>query len=144
MNNHTGPMAIQVKKWCFYSWNQTKNIIFGREPWSSGYGRWLTFQRSWVRILAPDTGWTWHFSHWFVVKIVCLFEKTENKRKRGRGWPIFKKTKNIYLCGLSSLPMGPVWLFISCYKRAPWLRACSAVYSFNNWIKSNRFLYSER
>ena len=31
------------------------------------------------------------FSHWFVVKIVCLFEKTENKRKRGRGWPIFKK-----------------------------------------------------
>ena len=30
------------------------------------------------------------FSHWFVVKncIVCL-KKTENKRKRGRDWPIF-------------------------------------------------------
>ena len=28
------------------------------EPWSSGYGSRLTFQRSWVRIPAPDTGWT--------------------------------------------------------------------------------------
>ena len=26
--------------------------------WSSGYGRRLMFQRSWVRILVPDTGWT--------------------------------------------------------------------------------------
>ena len=26
-------------------------------------------------------------------KLYCLLEKTENKRKRGRGWPIFiKKT----------------------------------------------------
>ena len=35
------------------------------------------------------------YDYWLVVKIVlyCLFEKTENKRKRGRGWPIFfKKT----------------------------------------------------
>ena len=30
----------------------------GREPWSSGYGRRLMFQRSWVQILAPNTGWT--------------------------------------------------------------------------------------
>ena len=30
----------------------------GREPWSSGYGKRLTFQRSWVWILAPYTGWT--------------------------------------------------------------------------------------
>ena len=29
-----------------------------REPWSSGYGKKLTFQRSWVRIQAPYTGWT--------------------------------------------------------------------------------------
>ena len=29
-----------------------------REPWWSGYGRRLMFQRSWVRILAPYTGWT--------------------------------------------------------------------------------------
>ena len=57
----------------------------GWEPLSSGYGKRLMFRRSWVRIL------DWHeiFSHWFVVKIVtCLFQKTKNKRKRGRGWPI--------------------------------------------------------
>ena len=30
-----------------------------------------------------------HFSHIFVVKLYCLFEKTENKQKRGRGWPNF-------------------------------------------------------
>ena len=70
-----------------------KGQRFGREPWSSGNWRRLTFWRSWVRIPSPYTGWTWHFSHWFVVWLYCLFEKTENKRKRGRGWPIFfKKT----------------------------------------------------
>ena len=26
----------------------------------------------------------------------CLFEKTENKRKRGRGWPIFLKKKTLF------------------------------------------------
>ena len=30
------------------------------------------------------------FSHWFAVKIVLMFEKTENKRKRSRG-PFLKK-----------------------------------------------------
>ena len=38
------------------------------------------------------------FSHWFAVKLYCLFEKTENKRKRGRGLPFFflkKKKKKI-------------------------------------------------
>ena len=29
-----------------------------REPWSSGYGKRLTFRRFWVRIPAPYTGWT--------------------------------------------------------------------------------------
>ena len=43
----------------------------------------------------PGTvNWMDIFSHIFVVKIVMiLFEKTENKQKRSRGWPIFKKTK---------------------------------------------------
>ena len=44
-----------------------------------------------VRISAQYTGWTWHFSRWFVVKLYCLFENTENKQKRGRGWLVFKK-----------------------------------------------------
>ena len=30
----------------------------GWEAWSSGLGRRLVFRRLWVRILAPDTGWT--------------------------------------------------------------------------------------
>ena len=64
---------------------------FGREPWSSGYGRRLMIQRLWVRIPAPYTGWTWHFFTLICCKNcsnVCL-KKTENKRKRGQGWPIF-------------------------------------------------------
>ena len=72
----------------------SEELEIGREPWSSGYGKRLTFQGSWVRIQAPDTGWTWHFSYWIVVKIALfVWKKTENKRKRGRGWPIifFKK-----------------------------------------------------
>ena len=68
-------------------------MYHGREPWSSGYGRRLTILRSWVWIPAPYTGWTWHFFTLICCKNcnnVCL-KKTENKRKRGRGWPIFKK-----------------------------------------------------
>ena len=59
--------------------------------WSSGYGRRLTFQgrgfESRHRIL---DGYFFHIK--IVVKIcnVCL-KKTKNKRKRGRGWPIFEK-----------------------------------------------------
>ena len=55
-----------------WKYDELKLRRLGREPWSSGYGWWLMFQRSWVRILAPYTGWTWHFSHWFVVKIVIV------------------------------------------------------------------------
>ena len=32
-----------------------------------------------------------HFSRLFVVKIVLFGGKDENKRKRGREWPIFKR-----------------------------------------------------
>ena len=32
-----------------------------------------------------------HFSNLFVVKIVMLVTKDENKHKRGRGWTIFYK-----------------------------------------------------
>ena len=60
------------------------------EPWSSGYGRRLTFQRSWVRIPAPDTGLRWHFFTLICCKncVVCL-KRPKIKWKRGRGWPNF-------------------------------------------------------
>ena len=48
----------------------------GWKTWSSGYGRWLMFERSWFRILNP--GWSWH---WFVVKIVCLKRLKINKNR---------------------------------------------------------------
>ena len=35
-----------------------------------------------------------HVSHWFVEKLCCLFEKTENKWKRGRGWPFLLKCRS--------------------------------------------------
>ena len=52
----------------------SKFNVFGREPWYSGYGRRLMFERSWVQILAPYTGWTWH---WFIVKIVLFVWKDQ-------------------------------------------------------------------
>ena len=44
-------------KFCVTRWGN-KDQQQGREPWSSGYGKILTFLRSWVRILAPYTAWT--------------------------------------------------------------------------------------
>ena len=42
------------------------------------------FERLWVRILD-----IFHIE--LLLKLYCLFEKTKNKQKRGRYWPIFKK-----------------------------------------------------
>ena len=61
----------------------------GWEPWSSGYRKKLTFQRSWVRIPAPYTGWT--FFTFICCKNcndVCL-KRPKINEKRGRSWPIF-------------------------------------------------------
>ena len=61
------------------------SFYHGREPWSSGYGWQLMFEMLWVQIPVPYTGWTLDISsHWFVEKLYCLFEKTENKKKRPR------------------------------------------------------------
>ena len=59
--------------------------IMGREPWSSGYGRRRSFERMWVRILVPDTGWTWHFFILICCKncIVCLKRPKINKKEAG-------------------------------------------------------------
>ena len=54
----------------------------GREPWSSGYGRRLMFQRSWVWIPAPYTGWI--FFHIYLLKNcnVCLKRRKKVKEAR--------------------------------------------------------------
>ena len=49
----------------------------GWEPWSSGFGRRLVYWRSWVRIPALYTGWT--FSN---VKIVMIAWKDQKTKKR--------------------------------------------------------------
>ena len=67
------------------------NSLHPREPYSSGYGRRLTFRRSWVQIPVPYTGWTWHFFTLICCKkLYYSFEKTENNQKGGRDWSIFK------------------------------------------------------
>ena len=64
-----------------------KHAPLGREPWSSGYGRRLTFQRSWVRIPALHTGWTFFHIPIFAVKIcnVCLKRPKINEKEAGVG-----------------------------------------------------------
>ena len=55
-NNATNATRMLFKK----DWEKFNYKLFttGREPWSNGYGRRLTFQMLWVRIPAPYTGWT--------------------------------------------------------------------------------------
>ena len=58
------------------------------------------FERSWVQI--PMHRWTFHFFTLICCKkLYCLLEKTKNKRKRGRVWPIFLKKYAIWLLTLS-------------------------------------------
>ena len=45
----------------FLSSSSNLSLIAWREPWSSGYGRRLTFQRLCVQIPTLYTGWTCHF-----------------------------------------------------------------------------------
>ena len=92
MNGNIIQNELMFRNHGYWSWVlcTIKFFCSGQEPWSSGYGWWLMFERLWVRILAPYTGW--RFGHLFTLIccnncIVCL-EKTENKRKRGRGWAI--------------------------------------------------------
>ena len=67
--------------------------LYRIEPWSSGYGRQLMFERSWVWIPVPYTGWTWHFSRWFVVKISIVCLKRPKINKKGLGCPNLYKEK---------------------------------------------------
>ena len=59
----------------------------GREPWSSGYGWHLNFERLWVQIPAPYTGWTFLNIDFLYQFIVCV-KRLKINQKRGLGWPI--------------------------------------------------------
>ena len=62
---------IRCKKLCKKRNDKTEEY----KPWSSGYGRRLTIERPWFRILPQDTNRN------LLVKIVPLLEKNENKLK---------------------------------------------------------------
>ena len=57
--------------------------VLGREPWSSGYGWWLMFKRSWVWIPAPYTGWKFFTLICCKNWIVCLKRPKINKKRPG-------------------------------------------------------------
>ena len=60
-------------------------------PWSSGYGKRLSFRRLWVRIVAPYTGWkNFTFICCKNCNDVCLKRPKINKKEAGVG--PFKKT----------------------------------------------------
>ena len=61
-----------------------------REPWSSGYGRQLMFERSWVQISAPNTWWTFFLLMCCKNCVVCLKRPKINKNEAGVG-PFFSK-----------------------------------------------------
>ena len=69
-------------------------------------------QRLWVWIPAPYTGWTRHFfTFLFVVKFVMCVWRDDNKRKRGRGWPILKPyTKRVHLKEQKFLLFQRTWI----------------------------------
>ena len=67
-----------------------------RELWSSGYGMRLMFQRLWVWIPAPYTGWSFFTficckNYNFYNK--CLFEKTKINGKEAGDGPFKKRNK---------------------------------------------------
>ena len=61
----------------------SKMNCLGREPWFSGYGSRLVFQRLWVWIPAPYTGWK--FFTFICVKTVMFVWKCKNKLKKRPG-----------------------------------------------------------
>ena len=85
LNNPPPPIPSKSRHPCQHANLQTG----GREPWSSGYGKRLTFQRMWVQILALHTAWT--FFTYICCKNcndVCLKRPKINKKEAGVG-PFF-------------------------------------------------------
>lgn len=68
-------------------WNCSQNcFVRWQKTWSSGYGRRPIFGRSWIRMYIGRT--IFSISFLFKKLFWCLLKKTENKRNRGRGWPV--------------------------------------------------------
>ena len=71
--------------------NARQELMLGWEPWSSGYGKRLTFQRSWVWIPAPYTVFTFFTNICCKNCNVCLKRPKINEKEAGIGIIFFKK-----------------------------------------------------
>ena len=67
-------------------------VTIGREPWSSDYGRRLTFWRSWVRIPVPYTGWTFFTLICCKVGLMFVWKRPKLNEKDADMAHFFKKT----------------------------------------------------
>ena len=84
-------MQSQEKKSVAYIKHKLlKYLIYGHEPWSSGYGMRLMFWRSWVWIPAPYTGWTF-FHIKLLLKNATFVWKWQKINKKRPGIGPFKK-----------------------------------------------------
>ena len=65
------------------------------------------FERLWVQIQMPFTGWTWHFSHWFGVKncIGCWKRPKIHEKEAGVDSLIFWHLFNFKIYACNILPM---------------------------------------
>ena len=88
---------------------QSKNTYY--EPWSSGYGKRLMFQRSWVRFPAPYTDWT--FFTFICCKNceVCLKRPKINEKEAGVGQFFKKRIPTTAFAGIS-LNCWKVWVML--------------------------------
>ena len=98
-----GPIDKQNWLWSFkhslyyfapayhFGWYEPSSLTYefhGREPWFSGYGWRFMFERSWVWIPVPYTGWpNGHFFTLICYKncIVCLKRPKINEKEAGVG-----------------------------------------------------------
>ena len=77
-------------------WPESSLKNVNKLPWSSDYGKRLTFRRSWVRITAPYTGWTFFTYICFKnCNDVCLKRPSTNEKEAGIGPFFFKKTETM-------------------------------------------------
>ena len=85
----TSRFIYHKRVWLSFVWlqlysSEAKIQLAGQEPWYSGYGWRLMFERSWV----SNPG-AWYrmdiFSHWLVVKLYCLKRPKINEKEAGVG-----------------------------------------------------------